>query len=322
MAPGSDRRTFWRDVFALHGAVTPKVLPRILAFGIVSVLVMALRHSRGGSGLEVGPVELVGVILGLLMVLRTNAGYDRWWEGRKLWGGIVNQCRDLVIAALAYAPAADREWRRGIACWTASFAHACRRSLRGQRVLPEIAQLVGPEAAGRIARADHMPGEVSTTLAQMLQGAVDKGWLSPFGLLRCDEQRSVLIDHVGGCERILRAPLPVVYVIAVRRFVTIYLLVLPFSLVDRVGWATPILTMLVAYPMLGLDQISFELENPFASSNLGHLPLEAICGTIESNVLALADGTSGEEPRAPSEPAREERPERELLAHSEPAKAT
>ena len=282
-------RTFWRDVWALRGSVTPKVIPRMLAFGLLSVLVMLIRHRLGGFSLEIGPVELVGATLALLLVLRTNAGYDRWWEGRRLWGGIVNQSRNLVIGALAYDRGADRAWRRSIACWTAAYAHVCRRSLRGERELPEVARLIGAEAAENLARAEHMPGAAASMLARMLREGVVREWLSPFELLRCDEERSRLVDHLGGCERIMKSPLPLVYVIKVRRFVALYLLVLPLSLVDRVGWATPILTMLVGYPMLGLDQIAVELENPFTPANLGHLPLDAICGTIESNVLALAD---------------------------------
>jgi putative membrane protein len=289
MRPDNEPRSFWRDVWAVRGAVTASVLPRVLTFGLLSALVMYGRHRLGGLLLEIGPIELVGGALVLLMVLRTNAGYDRWWEGRKQWGGIVNQSRNLAIGALAYGKRADREWRRALIGWIAAFGHVCRRTLRGERELPELEPLVGVEATARITRADHMPDAVSSEIARLLHEGVEKGWLSPIALLRCDSERGLLIDHVGACERILKSPLPLVYVIKIRRFVAIYLLMLPFSLVDRVGWATPLLTMLVAYPMLGLDQISVELENPFSQHNLGHLPLDSICKTIESNVLALLD---------------------------------
>ncbi|MCW5831411.1 MAG: hypothetical protein KIS78_03005, partial [Labilithrix sp.] len=190
-------------------------------------------------------------------------------------------------AALTYGKAADPDWRERCARWTAAFAHASRRSLRGERELPELVPLIGAEETARIARAHHMPSAVAVELAELLRVAVERGWLSPFALLQCERERAQLIDHIGACERILLTPLPPVYVMKVRRFVAIYLMVLPFSLVDRVGWAAPLLTMLVAYPILGLDQIAVELENPFAKQNLGHLPLDSICQKIESNVLAL-----------------------------------
>lgn len=320
MYPPTEPRSFWRDVWSLRGAVTTAVLPRVLAFGLISAFVMLGRHHLHVLSLEVAPVELVGAVLALLMVLRTNAGYERWWEGRKLWGGIVNQSRNLAIAALSYGATAAPEWRQSIVRWTAAFAHVSRRSLRAERDLPEVARLVGLDAAAYVARTEHMPDTVAAEIARMLADAVDQGWLSPFAMLRCDKERALLIDHIGACERILKSPLPLVLVIKVRRFIGLYLLILPFSLVDRVGWATPVLTMLVAYPMLGLDQISVELENPFSPRNVGHLPLDAICKTIESNVLALAEpGAHPPRPSFTSETDEVRRPDEEILVPSHPA---
>lgn len=286
------RRVFWRHVWAVKGAVSLHIAPRLLFFAAVSVLVVLLRDHIGYYGLEVGPVELAGATLVLLMVLRTNAGYDRWWEGRKLWGGIVNQSRNFAISTLSYASNADRPFRERCVRWAAAFPHVAKRSLRGQRELPELVPLLGEENAARIARAEHMPSAVAAEMAAVLREGVERRGLSPFAFLQCDRERATLIDHIGACERILRTPLPLVYVIKIRRFVFVYLVALPFALVDEVGWLTPLLTTLVAYPVLGLDQIAVELENPFAEENLSHLPLETISTTIEDNVLALPESPS------------------------------
>src|SRR5262245_3165530 len=111
----TDSNGFWRDALALHGSSTPLVLPSVLAFGLIAASVCGLswvieRAFQVQLGIEVAPYEIAGGVLGLLLVLRTNAGYDRWWEARKLWGGIVNQSRNLVISALSYGPA-DPAWR-------------------------------------------------------------------------------------------------------------------------------------------------------------------------------------------------------------------
>lgn len=278
---------FWRDTWAITGSVSLVVLPRVLVFGAFSSLVLLVRGKMGGLTLEVGPVELAGGALVLLMVLRTNAGYDRWWEGRKLWGGIVNQSRNLAISALTFAANADDDWRDRCVRWVAAFPHAAKRSLRGEREIPEIAALVGEAAAARVAASEHMPSAVARELATLLVEATERHGMSQFAFMQCDRERTTLIDHLGGCERILKTPLPLVYVIKVRRFVVLYLAALPFALVDKVGWVTPMLTMLVAYPVLGLDQIAVELENPFVTSRKNHLPLDGICETIEANVLAL-----------------------------------
>ncbi len=119
-----DRRYFWREAFAWQGSVTPLVIPYVLAFGLIATAICVLewleeRLYHVKIGLEIAPFEIAGAALGLLLILRTNAGYDRWWEARKLWGGIVNQSRNLVISALSYGPA-DPGWRERFVKWAAS----------------------------------------------------------------------------------------------------------------------------------------------------------------------------------------------------------
>ena len=97
------------------------------------------------------------------------------------------------------------------------------------------------------------------------------------------------MDHVGGCERILKTPLPQVYAITIRRFIVVFLVVLPFALLHKTekDWLVPVVTMLVAYVLFALDQIGVELQRPFATASVGHLPLDDLCATIERNVLEL-----------------------------------
>lgn len=292
---------FWDDFFRLHNTATETVLKRGLWFGAFALAVGAVEvASHTSIAIPIAPFEVAGAALSLLLVLRTNAGYDRWWEGRKLWGGIVNQCRNLTITALAYGPP-EPEWRWAVAGWTAAFAHAARRSLRGERELPELAELLGDAEAARIAAADHMPGYVSSRIAALLRQAADAGQLDRFGFLQADRERATLIDHLGGCERIAKSPLPKAYGIEIRRFLIIFLLVLPFELVDKFDeslaiFVTPILTMLIAYPILALDEIGSQLQQPFSSTSLNHLTLDELCATIERNVLALAEGDAKPQP--------------------------
>ena len=102
--------------------------------------------------------------------------------------------------------------------------------------------------------------------------------METFAFIQVDRERALLIDHIGACERILKTPLPRIYSIKIRRFVLLFLLTLPLALLHRfdAGWFIPLITMLVAYPLLSLDQIGIELENPFSTSNLSHLPLDDI----------------------------------------------
>jgi len=287
-------RNFWRQATALHGSITPHVLPHVLFFGVLAAVVCLIgwaveREFQVSIGLAVGPHEIAGAALALLLILRTNAGYDRWWEARKLWGGIVNQSRNLTITALAYGPD-DPVWRTRLVQWASAFPHVARASLRGERACPRLVDLVGPEDARRVQAADHMPSFVALVLAGLLRQARDRHEMDSFGFLQADRERALLIDHIGACERILKTPLPLVYAIKIRRFIALFLLSLPFVLLHRIqnDWLVPLVTMLVAYPLISLDQIGVELQNPFCTANISHLPLDDIALTIERNLAGVA----------------------------------
>lgn len=278
---------FWSEVFTLHDAVTPEIGKRLAAFGLASLLVWAIgAHTTLIPPSEVAPYELIGAALAVFLMLRTNAGYDRWYEGRKLWGGIVNQSRNLAQIALAYGPA-DPAWRKQFVRWVAVFPHACRHSLRSDDDLADLQHLLSKRQLAAVSAAEHMPLFVSDEMARLLRQAVDDGQMDRFAFHQAEQQRSQLIDHIGACERIKKTPLARALAIKIRRFLVLYLIALPFGIFDKAGIMTPIIVMLVGYPLLSLDQISVELQNPFSLRRLSHLPLNDICMTIERNVMAL-----------------------------------
>lgn len=282
--------SFLTHALSVNGSAAPRVVGRVLAFGLWAFVMALIHRSKYLPDLNilVAPYELAGAALGLLMVLRTNAGYERWWEGRKLWGSIINASRSLAIAASAYGPD-DPAWRAGVARRIAVFAHVARRSLRGQRGLPEVAALLGQAEAEALAACDHMPTTASRDLARALRPGLDD-----FAFLQADAQRCRLIDDLGGCERIANTPLPLAYTIEIRRFIFLYLVTLPFILFEtipkaQVVWAVPLMVLFVAYPFVAIDKIGHELQHPFEFGRLNHLPLDEFTSRIEANVLALLD---------------------------------
>jgi putative membrane protein len=150
----------------------------------------------------------------------------------------------------------------------------------------ELVHLVGIVKAERIASAEHMPTAVTLQISRLLREGIKMG-MDRFAFLRAEDERAKLIDHLGGCERILRSPLPMAYSIQIRQFIFAFLFTLPFGLVEQVEWLTPVVIMLVAFPILALDEIGVELQNPFSESRLNHLPLTDLCAAIERNLLAL-----------------------------------
>lgn len=281
-----EHHNFLRVALAWRGSVTPRILFGVLiaafyAFllAIIDAYLYKLPH------FEITPFEYTGAVLSLVLVFRTNSGYERWWEARKLWGGIVNQSRNLLIMTFNYS-ADNQQWREEMTKWIIVFSFATKESLRHQKNFDDLNDLLNAQEIAELQNAQHIPMLVSSKIAALLEQARKKQMLDLFVFTEFEKQRALLIDYVGGCERILKTPMPLVYAIKTRRFILIYLLLLPFSLINPVGLMSVFITLLVVYPLLSLDRIGFELQNPFSTKNLSHLPLETICHGIKNNALS------------------------------------
>jgi len=286
---------FLRGALMWSGSVTPRILPNLLVMTCYCLLIVVLdQYWRPLPHLDVTPLEYTGVVLGLVLVFRTNAGHERWWEARKLWGGIVNQSRNIVIEALNYTellncnPEQD-VWRKEIVKWTVTFSFATRESLRNGKDFDNLNGLLSEQELEMLKSAVHMPLFVANKIASLIQQARVSRYIDGFTFRELEGQRILLVDHLGGCERILKTPMPLVYAIKARRFILTFLALLPFSLIDNLGFSAVFIFLLVAYPLLSLDRIGIELQNPFNTKSLSHLPLHTICDGIKLHCQALLE---------------------------------
>jgi len=286
---------FLRSALMWDGSVTPRILPNLLVMTCYCGLIVTLdQYWRPLPHLDVTPFEYTGVVLGLVLVFRTNAGHERWWEARKLWGGIVNQSRNIVIEALNYTKiqncsSEQRVWRKEIVKWTVTFSFAVRESLRNGKNFENLTDLLNEQELEALKSAVHMPLFVANKIASLIQQARVSRYIDGFTFRELEGQRILLVDHLGGCERILKTPMPLVYAIKARRFILTFLVLLPFSLIDNLGFSAVFIFLLVAYPLLSLDRIGIELQNPFDTKSLSHLPLHTICDSIKLHCLALME---------------------------------
>ncbi len=281
---------FLRSALMWSGSVTPRILSSLLLMTCYCLLIVALdQYWRPLPHLDVTPFEYTGVVLGLVLVFRTNAGHERWWEARKLWGGIVNQSRNIVIEALNYTNCSPEQhlWRTDIVKWTVTFSFATKESLRNGKNFDNLTDLLSEQELEALKSAVHMPLFVANKIASLVQQARLSHYIDGFVFKELEGQRILLVDYLGGCERILKTPMPLVYAIKVRRFILTFLLLLPFSLIENLGFSAVFIFLLVAYPLLSLDRIGIELQNPFAIKSLSHLPLHTICDGIKLHCLAL-----------------------------------
>ncbi|MFK7826631.1 MAG: bestrophin family protein [Oligoflexales bacterium] len=281
----AEDRNFLKTALAWNGSITPKILPRVLTASAYSCCIVILTYKFPDITLAIEPFEYSGVVLGLLLVARVNAGMQRWWEARKIWGSIVNQSRNLAIIAQQYSER-NNPYIAPLLNWIAIWPYTMRQHLRGENKVEIAKKHIGIDETNKLTESGHMPFYVGTAIAGLLKSLRSQG-LDDFAFQRAERERALLIDAIGGCERIRSTPIPLVLAIKTRRFIFLFLLLLPFALGTKVPWLAPIIMILTAYPLLSLDQIGIELQNPFAQKNLSHLPLSQICANIERNILNL-----------------------------------
>jgi putative membrane protein len=275
----------WRThLFDINGSMVREIMGRVLTCVVWSACVVTFHYYVHPVSVPSTVHSLVGVALGLLLVFRTNASYDRFWEGRRLWGGIVNETRNLARASRALLKD-DPERYRSLVRWTSAFAYATMHQLRGTSGLGSTTDLP-PHEVEDVQGAQHVPLAVSIRMSALLTEARDQGRISDYLLAMLDQNVQLLIDYMGACERIHSTPLPFVYVVHLRRALILYCFTLPLALVGEFGWAAIVDTLLVAYVFFGIEEIGVEIEDPFGH-DANDLPLEAICAKIESNLVAL-----------------------------------
>ncbi len=281
--------SFLKSALALRGSVTPKVMKKVGWIIVYTGLVSYLCYVVPQAVLPIGPFEYGGLIMGLILVFRVNAGYDRWWEARKLWGNVVNQSRNLTLILVNYTPQASAEWILKITQMIAAYPYLMKEQIRNQRkILPPLDR----HTQSILQDVKHRPLILASLIEQELKIAREQHGLDSFAFLQAQEQIQHLVDAQGACERILNTPMPFVMAVKARRFILFFLLMLPFALANGSFLMSPLIAGIVSYALFSLDQIGIELQNPFSENNLSHLPLDHLCDTIADDVQAIRNCAS------------------------------
>jgi ion channel-forming bestrophin family protein len=289
----------WTDhLFDIRGSMVREILGRVSLCVIWAVLITLVYQLGGDAMHQIAIPEtchtLVGGALALLLVFRTNSSYDRFWEGRKLWGGIVNETRNLVRTASAFL-SEDPETLREIVLWTMAFPWTAMARLRGKLLQetfpPAFAEELPSDVVQRVATAKHVPLAVAMRITELLERARSRGQIDSYRLGLIDLNTQQLMDYLGGCERIRSTPLPYAYTVHLRRALIFYCFTLPFALEPRFGWSTIPAVLLTCYIFFGIEEIGVEIEDPFGEDE-NDLPLERICQSIEQPLRAAMPPSS------------------------------
>lgn len=284
-----DRGSWWRTVVQLKGSVLPTVLPRSLLCGLFAILVVILTQQGMRMTLPLKDNLIPSIVLGLLLVFRTNTAYDRFWEGRKCWGTIIigtrNLSRRIWVAVKEQSPS-DRDQKvRALRVLTA-LSFVTKHHLRGEAFGDQVQSLLGKERWAQLGGSSNVPLEIAFWVGDYLQEQYRKGTLTIHELVGMTEILDGMVGAIAGCERILKTPIPLAYAIHLKQLLLIYCIFLPFQTVKDLGWfAVPVVTI-VSFTLLGIEEIGVEIENPFGTDS-NDLPLNGICETIRSNVEDL-----------------------------------
>ncbi len=281
--------SFFKSALAISGSITPKVIRKVLAMIVYSSIISYLHHYIPAIALPVGPFEYAGLVMGLILVFRVNAGYDRWWEARKIWGSIVNNSRNLVIIVTQYGKSSESLWKLKVANYIAALPFLIKNNLREINSIDEVRELIPNELLDKLTNAKHKPNFLIAEIAKELNIARLNGRLDDFAFMQAEQTRAGLLDCQGACERIKKTPIPYVMAVKSRRFILLFLIALPFAFLDLPSVINVLISGLVAYTLLSLDQIGLELQNPFSEKRLSHLPLGSICVSIRHNVLEITE---------------------------------
>ena len=294
-----DRPSGLRLFLALRGSVLPRILPALL----VNIAIASLVTWSHGDlfnlkiTLTTIPFTLIGLPLSIFLGFRNNAAYDRFWEGRKLWGELVlrsrnfaRQCLSLIDypqpaeARTGLADARVRMVYRAIA-----FNHAVRDLLRDQPSSPGMQALLLPAEWVQMERAPNKPDFLMLRMGMDLRQCLKEGRIDPCLAAAIDANLSALTSAGASCERIRNTPVPFSYTLLLHRTAYLYCFLLPFGLVDSICFMTPFVVAIVAYTFFGLDALGDEIEEPFGLEP-NDLPLDAICRAIEIDLRsALCD---------------------------------
>ncbi|MDO9599346.1 MAG: bestrophin family ion channel [Azoarcus sp.] len=263
-------RIFWQQLFVFLLACT--------------VVVMHGQLFHWKVTLTAAPFSLMGVSLAIFLGFRINASYDRYWEARKLWGTVLVAARNLARQALTLTtPGTDA---RPFVLGLIAFAVAMRNQLRGRARDAGLDGLLPAEVLARLGTARSAPTLILMWLAQWLRERRGAGALEPMLAQHMEQGLDELSGALGGCERIANTPLPFTYSVILHRSVYLYCMLLPFGLVDSIGWMTPLVVAFVSYTFFALEALSDEIEDPFGVMP-NDLALDAIAAGIDASLREL-----------------------------------
>jgi ion channel-forming bestrophin family protein len=289
--------TWFRIALQLRGSVIPAVMPKVLFCGAFGVLISLLAHwNYVTPWTSLGNV-IPSIVLGLLLVFRTNTAYERFWEGRKAWGTLVNTVRNLTRRIWIFVEeetqsgdglSSHRTHKAKVTALRAivAFAVAMKLHLRRESDHKELKDLLSDRQCKVLQQAPNPPLQIAFWIESFLLQQQQQSRVDLYQITTLNALLDNMVDALGACERILKTPMPLAYAIHLKQLLLIYCLLLPMQMVGELNFLTGPIVALVAFTLFGIEEIGIEIENPFGQ-DFNDLPLDDICQSLHQYVEHL-----------------------------------
>jgi ion channel-forming bestrophin family protein len=271
-------------IFALHKSDTLRMLWKELTYmGIFTLFIAFLEINFFPEAVYleklISVYSLVGFVISLLLVFRTNTAYDRWWEGRRQWGSLVNDTRNLAVKLNSSLDVYDDKvyLNRMIG----NFVLAMKEHLRKGVQLDEL-NLTSQERE-LLASSKHIPSTIVSWMYSKLESLKRSNQLSPENYLVLDKNLNGFLDACGACERIKNTPIPFSYSLFLKKFIFIYVVTLPLAFVGSFGYFASLIATFVFYVLVSMEVLAEEIEDPFGNDD-NDLPTDTLTEKIQDVV--------------------------------------
>jgi ion channel-forming bestrophin family protein len=273
-------------IFEFHKSDTlRKLIYVILVYGLYAAVIVYLELHYTNFKSTISIHSLLGFVLGLLLVFRTNTAYDRWWEGRKVLGALVNTSRNLALKLNTFIPSDKYELKKINSELISNYGFSMKNHLRDKVLLEEI-KFNHSLSEEEYLENNHKPNLIAKKLNLETKKLYDEKYISGNIYITIDNQIKELTDVVGKCERIKKTPIPYSYNIFLKKFIFIYTFTLPLGLATTFFyWSIPI-SIFILYILASLELLAEEIENPFGE-DANDLPVDNICKNIKENVAEI-----------------------------------
>jgi putative membrane protein len=284
------RANWLKMLFIWRGSVLKKIVVQLVTITLFSLSIYFFKGKIFDYKVHLNPTifTLIGLALAIFMGFCNSASYDRYWEGRKLWGSLVIETRSLTRQIFSLVDGPSNEEKQEVVKMISAFSWSLNYQLRDKEGTEHLSRLLSPKQVEKLIGKKFIPSIILGFISDWIKEQNKKGNIDTIVLVQLDHQLNLFSNISGGCERISNTPLPFAYSLLLHRTVYFYCFWLPFGLVDTLDWMMPLIVVLISYTFIALDAIIQEIGEPFGEEE-NDLALNSICRTIEFSIFEQAE---------------------------------